>query len=132
MSRRCDATALEKTGTVILSEGIIQLLAGRSNHVLAGIYFLTPFGQFISNTAQQCYLRHRITPLIMDSSPYTFLIAVAVGASMAFATPVASPTNALVMTAGNYKFFDFVKVGVPLQLVMFVVMMFVIPYFFPL
>ena len=68
----------------------------------------------------------------MGSNPYTFLIAIAVSSSMAFATPVASPTNALVMTAGGYKFFDFVKAGIPLQIVMFIVMMIVIPIFFPL
>lgn len=131
------ATALEKTGgMIILSEGIIQLLGGfGALGVLAGIYFLTmTFGQFISNTATAVLFAPIAinAALIMDASPYTFLIAVAVGASMAFATPVASPTNALVMTAGNYKFSDFVKAGVPLQLVMFVVMMFVIPFFFPL
>ena len=68
----------------------------------------------------------------LDASPYTFLIAVAVASSMAFATPVASPTNALVMTAGNYRFFDFVKIGVPLQILMFIIMMIAIPMIFPL
>ncbi|RKJ05163.1 hypothetical protein D7X33_51110, partial [Butyricicoccus sp. 1XD8-22] len=52
--------------------------------------------------------------------------------NMAFATPVASPTNAMVMTAGGYKVSDFVKIGVPLMAVVFVVMMFAIPFFFPL
>jgi len=50
---------------------------------------------------------------------------------MAFVTPIASPTNALVMTAGGYKFMDFVKIGIPLQIVMFIVMMLAIPFFFP-
>lgn len=131
------ATALEKTGgMVMLSEGIIQMLGGLGAiGVLAGIYFITMvFGQFISNTATAVLF----APIAMnaaislDASPYTFLIAVAVASSMAFATPVASPTNALVMTAGGYRFFDFVKIGVPLQLVMFVVMMIAIPIFFPL
>ncbi|MFC5590667.1 SLC13 family permease [Sporosarcina soli] len=131
------ATALEKTGgMVMLSEGIIQMLGGLGAiGVLAGIYFITMvFGQFISNTATAVLF----APIAMnaaislDASPYTFLIAVAVASGMAFATPVASPTNALVMTAGGYRFFDFVKIGVPLQLVMFVVMMIAIPIFFPL
>lgn len=131
------ATALEKTGgMVLLSEGIIQLLGGfGAMGVLAGIYFLTMFfGQFISNTATAVlFAPIAMTAAIsIDANPYTFLIAVAVGSSMAFATPVASPTNALVMTAGGYKFFDFVKIGVPLQLVMFIVMMIAIPLFFPL
>lgn len=131
------ATALEKTGgMVLLSEGIIQVLGGfGAIGVLAGIYFLTMFfGQFISNTATAVlFAPIAMTAAIsIDSNPYTFLIAVAVGSSMSFATPVASPTNALVMTAGGYRFFDFVKIGVPLQLVMFIVMMIVIPIFFPL
>ncbi|WP_071394175.1 SLC13 family permease [Bacillus tuaregi] len=131
------ATALEKTGgMVFLSEGIIELLGGFGTiGVLAGIYFLTMvFGQFISNTATAVlFAPIGINAAInLGVSPYPFLIAVAVGASMAFATPVATPTNALVMTAGGYKFMDFVKIGVPLQLIMFVVMMIAIPILFSL
>jgi len=69
--------------------------------------------------------------IAMGASPTTFMIAVAVAASMAFVTPIASPTNALVMTAGGYKFMDFVKIGIPLQIIMFIVMMLAIPFFFP-
>ncbi|WP_298470701.1 SLC13 family permease [Psychrobacillus sp. FSL K6-4046] len=131
------ATALEKTGgMVILSEGIINLLGDfGALGVLAGIYFITMvFGQFISNTATAVLFAPiaMTAALSMGANPYTFLIAIAVSSSMAFATPVASPTNALVMTAGGYKFFDFVKAGIPLQLIMFAVMMIVIPIFFPL
>lgn len=131
------ATALEKTGGMnILSDGIIHLLGGYGAiGVLAGIYFITMvFGQFISNTATAVLFGPIAinAAISIDASPYTFLIAVAVASSMAFATPVASPTNALVMTAGNYTFFDFVKIGVPLQIVMFIVMMIFIPIFFPL
>ncbi|MDP3045365.1 MAG: anion permease, partial [Bacillota bacterium] len=64
-------------------------------------------------------------------SPYPFMLAVSVAASMAFMTPVASPVNALVMTAGGYKFSDFAKIGVPLSLIVGVVMIVVIPLFFP-
>ncbi|KXH83871.1 tricarboxylate transporter [Sporosarcina sp. HYO08] len=131
------ATALEKTGgMVILSEGIIQVLGGfGAIGVLAGIFLLTmTFGQFISNTATAVLFVPIAmnAALSMDANPYSFLIAVAVGANMAFSTPVASPTNAMVMTAGGYTFFDFVKVGVPLQLVIYAVMLIMIPIFFPL
>ena len=129
------ATALEKTGgMVLLSEGIIELLGGFGTiAVLAGIYLITMvFGQFISNTATAVLFAPigMSAALNLGVSPYPFLIAVAVAASMAFATPVASPTNALVMTAGGYKFFDFVKIGIPLQLIMFIVMMLAIPILF--
>ncbi|WP_313893106.1 SLC13 family permease [Psychrobacillus sp.] len=131
------ATALEKTGgMVILSKGIIDLLGGfGAMGVLAGIYFITMvFGQFISNTATAVLFAPiaMSAAISMGANPYTFLIAIAVSSSMAFATPVASPTNALVMTAGGYKFFDFVKAGIPLQIIMFIVMLIVIPLFFPL
>ncbi|WP_164214713.1 SLC13 family permease [Virgibacillus sp. YIM 98842] len=131
------ATALEKTGgMVLLSDAIIQMLGGfGAVGVLAGIYLLTMvFGQFISNTATAVLFAPIAlsAALSMDANPYTFMIALAVAANMAFATPVSSPTNAMVMTAGGYKFFDFIKIGVPLQAVMFIVMMIVIPIFFPL
>ncbi|MDW0117046.1 SLC13 family permease [Sporosarcina thermotolerans] len=131
------ATALEKTGGMILiSEGIIQFMGGLGPlGVLGGIFFITMlFGQFISNTATAVLFAPigLSAALSIGVSPYPFLIAVAVGASMAFSTPVASPTNALVMTAGGYQFKDFVKIGVPLQFIMFIVMMIAIPIFFPL
>ncbi len=131
------ATALENSGGMeLLSEGMIKLLGGLGAiGVLGGIYLLTMvFGQFISNTATAVLF----APIAMsaavslDVNPYTFLIAVAVGAGMSFATPVASPTNALVMTAGGYSFKDFAKIGIPLQIIMFVVMMIAIPLLFPL
>ena len=130
------ATALEKTGGMtILSNAIIDLLGGFGPYgVLMGIYALTVvFGQFVSNTATAVLF----TPialaaaLAMEANPYTFAIAVAAASGMAFATPIASPTNSLVMTAGGYRFMDFVKVGIPLQAIMFIVMMIAIPLLFP-
>lgn len=130
------AIALEKTGGMeLLSEGIIDSLGSFGTlGVLAGIYVLTMlFGQFISNTATAVLFAPIAmnAALMMDSNPTSFLIAVAVGANMSFATPVASPTNALVMTAGGYRFTDFVKAGVPLQIIMFIVMMIALPLLFP-
>lgn len=130
------ATALEKTGGMtILAEGIISLLGNFGPFgVWIGIYLLTVvFGQFVSNTATAVLFSPiAITAaLAMDANPYTFMIGVAAAASMAFATPIASPTNSLVLTAGGYKFMDFVKVGVPLQIIMFIVMMITVPLLFP-
>lgn len=64
-------------------------------------------------------------------SPYPFLFAVTVAASMCFASPFSTPPNALVMPAGRYTFMDYVKVGLPLQIIMGVVMVFVLPLLFP-
>ncbi|AOV06714.1 SLC13 family permease [Sporosarcina ureilytica] len=131
------ATALEKSGGMqLLADGIIRLLGDfGAIGVLAGIYFMTMlFGQFISNTATAVLFAPIAlnAAMALGANPYAFLIIVAVGASMSFATPVASPTNALVMTAGGYSFRDFAKIGVPLQLIMFIVMMIVVPLLFPL
>ena len=87
----------------------------------------------IINTATAVLL----SPIAMQSalqigvSPYPFLFAVAVGASMCFASPFSTPPNALVMPAGQYTFMDYVKVGLPLQIIMGVVMIFVLPLLFP-
>lgn len=130
------ATALEKTGGMtILSNGIIDLLGDFGPYgVLMGVYALTVvFGQFVSNTATAVLFAPiaMSSAMTMDANPYTFMIAVAAAAGMAFATPIASPTNSLVLTAGGYKFMDFVKVGVPLQIIMFIVMMIAVPLLFP-
>ena len=88
---------------------------------------------FVSNTATAVLL----SPIAMQSavqigvSPVPFLFAVAVGASMCFASPFSTPPNALVMPAGQYTFMDYVKVGLPLQIVMGVVMVCVLPLLFP-
>lgn len=131
------ATALEKTGGMtLLADGIIKLLGDYGAFgVLVGVYCLTlVFGQFISNSATAVLFAPIAmnAALTMDANPYTFMIAVAAASGMAFATPIASPTNSLVLTAGGYKFMDFVKIGVPLQFIMLIVMMIVIPLFFPL
>lgn len=131
------ATALDNSGGMeLLSHGMIQVMGGfGAIGVLGGIYLLTMvFGQFISNTATAVLFAPiaMSAAMTLDVNPYAFLIAVAVGASMSFATPVASPTNALVMTAGGYSFKDFAKIGIPLQIIMFFVMMVAIPLLFPL
>lgn len=130
------ATALQKTGGMtLISNAIIDMLGGFGAYgVLMGVYILTVvFGQFVSNTATAVLFAPiaMTAAITMDANPYTFMMAVAAASGMAFATPIASPTNSLVMTAGNYQFIDFVKVGVPLQVIMFVVMMIAVPILFP-
>ena len=65
-------------------------------------------------------------------SPYAYLFAVTLGASMCFASPFSTPPNALVMQAGRYSFMDYIKVGLPLQIIMGFVMIIVLPLLFPL
>jgi di/tricarboxylate transporter len=88
---------------------------------------------FISNTATAILF----APIALqaaaslDVSPYPFLVAVAVAASMCFASPFSTPPNAMVMSAGRYCFMDYVKVGLPLQVVLMVLMVFALPLLFP-
>ncbi|MDP5275999.1 SLC13 family permease [Chengkuizengella axinellae] len=130
------ATALEKTGGIAyISDGLLSTIGELGTYpLLIGFYLITMLlSQFISNTATAVIFAPIAitTAMNIGVSPYPFLMAVAISASMAFATPVASPTNALVMTAGGYSFSDYVKVGVPLQLVLGVVMLILIPLLFP-
>lgn len=81
--------------------------------VLIGVYWLTIiFGQVISNTRTAVLFAPIAmnAAIAMDANPYTFAMVVAGASAMAFSTPFSSPTNALVLTAGGYKFIDFVKV----------------------
>lgn len=128
--------ALEKTGTSnLISEKLVSGLGDYGPLVLmAGIYFTTSLlTMFISNTATAVL----VAPIALQSaiainvSPYPFLLAVTVGASMCFASPFSTPPNALVMSAGKYTFMDYVKVGLPLQIVMGIVMVFILPLLFP-
>ena len=130
------SVALEKTGaSALISHSLVNGLgAGGPLLLLAGIYFTTSLlTMFISNTATAVLM----APIAMSSateiglSPYPFLFAVTLGASMCFASPFSTPPNALVMQAGRYTFMDYVKVGLPLQLVVGIVMVFVLPLLFP-
>ncbi len=128
--------ALQKTGTSeLISSTLVEWLRSSGPvALLAGLYFTTSLmTMFISNTATAVLM----APIALSAatqigvSPYPFLFAVTLGASMCFASPFSTPPNALVMKAGNYTFMDYVKVGLPLQLIMGIVMVFVLPYIFP-
>ena len=130
------STALEKTGvSTLLTDTLVNGLGLNSPLALLGVVYAATSVMtiFISNTvtamlmapiALQCALQIGVSPV-----PYMF--AVTVAASMCFASPFSTPPNALVMSAGQYTFMDYVKVGLPLQIIMGVVMVFVLPLIFP-
>ena len=131
------SVALEKTGvSSTISHTLVDILGSIGPAaLLAGIYVTTTlFTFFISNTATAVLM----SPIAMSAavemgaSPYPMLIAVAAGANLCFATPFSTPPNALVMQAGQYKFIDYVKVGLPLQIVLGVVILILLPILFPL
>ena len=130
------STALEKTGvSAAIADSIVGWLGNSGpTLMLAGIYAATSIMTiFISNTvtavlmapiALQCAMQVGI-------SPVPFMFAVTVAASMCFASPFSTPPNALVMSAGQYTFMDYVKVGLPMQILMGIVMVFTLPLLFP-
>lgn len=130
------STALEKTGaSALVSQGLVESLGSMGpTALLAGIYFTTSLmTMFISNTATAVLMAPiaLVAAQQVGVSPYSFLFAVTLGASMCFASPFSTPPNALVMKAGGYTFIDYVKVGLPLQIIIGVVMTFVLPLLFP-
>lgn len=130
------STALEKTGaSALVSQGLVESLGSMGpTALLAGIYFTTSLmTMFISNTATAVLMAPiaLVAAQQVGVSPYSFLFAVTLGASMCFASPFSTPPNALVMKAGGYTFMDYVKVGLPLQIIIGVVMTFVLPFLFP-
>ncbi len=130
------STALEKTGaSALVSQGLVKSLGSLGpTALLAGIYFTTSLmTMFISNTATAVLMAPiaLVAARQVGVSPYSFLFAVTLGASMCFASPFSTPPNALVMKAGGYTFMDYVKVGLPLQIIIGVVMTFVLPLLFP-
>lgn len=130
------STALEEVGLVTrVATGLTDGLGDLSPiFILAALYVITAvFTQVLSNTATTVLL----APIAFEvadklgTDPRAFLMAIAMSASMAFASPVASPTNTLVMGAGQYSFTDFARVGIPLILITLVISMIVLPILFP-
>jgi di/tricarboxylate transporter len=123
--------------------GLVQLVAAALTHslggfgpamIIGGLFLLTSlFTQVLSNTTTTVLL----APVALASAqalgarPEAFLMAVAVAASMAFATPVASPVNTLVMGAGGYRFGDYARAGLPMTLLTLVASVVVLLLLFP-
>jgi di/tricarboxylate transporter len=129
-------TALTATGaTRYVAEVFVWLTAGMSpSAILGGLMLLMAvLTNIISNNAAGIIG----TPIAigiaakLGLAPEPFVIAIIAGVNLSFATPMAYQTNLLVLHAGGYRFVDFVKVGVPLALLMWAGYLYVIPRFFP-
>lgn len=135
------ATALAKTGALeLIVVGLARVLGSDGTSIvqpyalLFVLFALTSvLSQVISNTATTVLLAPVAFGLAqgMGVSPYPALMTVAIAASTAFATPVASPVNALVINPGHYRFGDFLRAGVPLQLLVMATTLGVVPLVFP-
>jgi di/tricarboxylate transporter len=129
--------ALQSSGAAaFLADRTLDLVGGWGPiAVLATIYLMTAvLTEFMSNNASAVLL----TPVAiaaahsLDVNPSAFVVAVAFAASTAFATPVGYQTNTMVYSAGGYRFIDFVKIGVPLNLLFWGIAVAFIPVFWPL
>jgi len=130
------ATALENTGGMALAaDALVELAQGFGPYVLlAAVFVLTSsLSQLVSNTATTVLAAPIAlsAATAMEINPDPVLITVAIAASTAFATPVASPVNTLVYNPGDYRFADFARVGIPLQLFILAAALVVVPLFFP-
>jgi di/tricarboxylate transporter len=131
------ALALQKTGGIDLAvEGLLRLFGEREPRLLLAVLFgLTALiGLFISNTATAVLM----TPVALSAahhlkaSPYPFAMTVALAASAAFMTPISSPVNTLVLGPGQYRFNDFVNIGVPFTLLVMLISVLLVPWLYPL
>jgi len=130
------ADALNKTGgTQLIVDALLSAMGDASPYkMLTVIFFLTAsLGLVLSNTASAVLVAPIAiyTAGALGVSPYPFAVAVLVAASAAYSTPVSTPVVTLVVDPGRYKFIDFVKVGVPLLLLTYLVTALVAPMIFP-
>ncbi len=113
--------ALEQTGAIdLVAHGLVQGLGGAGPVVLlAGFYFATNFmSDVVSNQATAVLMTPVavVTAMSMGGDPRPFIMAIAFASSDSFASPVGYHTNVMIYGVGNYRFLDFVKVGLPLNL----------------
>jgi di/tricarboxylate transporter len=128
--------ALQRTGGVDLAaDGILGVIGeGSPRLALAVIFAVTAvLGLFISNTATAVLMAPVAFAVAndMDASPYPFAMIVMLAASAAFMTPVSSPVNTLVVSPGNYRFGDFVRIGVPFTILVMIMAVIMVPILLP-
>jgi di/tricarboxylate transporter len=129
--------AMESSGAAqLVVDGVMHMIAGLSPFVILSIVYLLTMilTEFLSNNATAILL----TPIAVGlahgvgADPRPFVVAVMLAASSAFATPIGYQTNTFVYNAGGYRFGDFVRIGLPLNLLVWLSASLLIPMFFPL
>ena len=130
-------TAMAETGAAThLADQVMALLGDAGPWpVIMGLYVLTAMATMIIPTAALVVL---MSPIVLSAmadmglEPYTAMMAIAMAASASFTSPISHPANILVMGPGGYRFIDYLKVGVPLTIVVFVAVMALLPILWPL
>jgi len=130
-------TAMENTGAAswVVGQALVIFKGAHPIFVLGAVYFLAMLlTELISNNAVAILIAPIAvqTAVSLDLEPLPFLIAIMFAASASFSTPIGYQTNTFVYGAGGYKFSDFLRVGVPLNLILFVIVTLVIPLIWPL
>lgn len=131
------ASALDKTGAGKMIADVVIGAMGEdvSPYILtSGLFILScALTQFMSNTASAALLAPIGIAIAqgLGADPRAVLMAIGVAASCAFATPVGTPPNTLVLGPGNFRFMDYVKVGIPLIVICFIVSVIIIPIVWP-
>ena len=131
------ATAMDKTGAgKLIADTVVNMMGDHPNPlVLCAVLYLISnvLTQFMSNTASAALLAPIGISIAQSigADPKPVLMALGIAASMAYATPMATPPNTLVLGPGGFSFNDYVKVGVPLCVITFIVSVLLIPIFWP-
>ena len=131
------ATAMDKTGAgKLIADTVVGMMGEHPNPIIlcAVLYLISNvLTQFMSNTASAALLAPIGISIAQSigADPKPVLMAIGIAASMAFATPMATPPNTLVLGPGGFSFNDYVKVGVPLCIITFIVSVIIIPIFWP-
>ncbi len=130
-------TAMAETGAATYLADQVMTLLGDAGPwpVIMGLYVLTAMATMIIPTAALVVL---MAPIVLSAmsdmglEPQTAMMAIAMAASASFTSPISHPANILVMGPGGYRFIDYLKVGVPLTIVVFITVMVLLPILWPL
>ena len=130
-------TAMAETGAATYLADQVMVLLGDAGPwpVIMGLYVLTAMATMIIPTAALVVL---MSPIVLSAmadmglQPQTAMMAIAMAASASFTSPISHPANILVMGPGGYRFIDYLKVGVPLTIVVFITVMVLLPILWPL
>ena len=131
------ATAMDKTGAgKLIADTVVGMMGDHPNPIVlcAVLYLISNvLTQFMSNTASAALLAPIGISIAQSigADPKPVLMSIGIAASMAFATPMATPPNTLVLGPGGFSFNDYVKVGVPLCVITFIASVIIIPIFWP-
>jgi len=131
------ATAMDKTGAgKLIADTVVNMMGDHPNPlVLCAVLYLISnvLTQFMSNTAAAALLAPIGISIAQSigADPKPVLMSIGIAASMAFATPMATPPNTLVLGPGGFSFNDYVKVGLPLCIITFIASVAIIPIFWP-